>query len=188
MEAYKKLLNWNMWIWLMLVIFQPPGRVISQKELYEKFWDQSIWAYKNNIGEIQQQNDVYHPTWVEVALGAQCLNARPSPIWAGKLAAWKTLSKLLTVYKKIKAISDGIYLVVVIWHFRGGGQYKASYTSIHSDQAELNDNCNCKWTKDINSSFCASISIRLKASALYPPQLSAQGQIHQTMEMQEIWE
>ena len=24
------------------LIFQPPGRVISQKELSEKFWDQSI--------------------------------------------------------------------------------------------------------------------------------------------------
>ena len=57
----------------MLVIFQPPGRVIFQKELYEKFWDQSIWAYKNNIGEIQQQNDVHHPTWVEVALVTQCI-------------------------------------------------------------------------------------------------------------------
>ena len=62
-----------MWIWPMLVIFQPPGRVISQKELYEKFRDQSIWAYKNNIGEIQQKNDVYQPTGVEVALGAQCV-------------------------------------------------------------------------------------------------------------------
>ena len=42
-----------MWFWPMLVIFQPPGLVISQKELYEKFRDQSIWAYKNNMGEIQ---------------------------------------------------------------------------------------------------------------------------------------
>ena len=36
------------------LIFQPPGRVISQKEPYEKIWDQSIWAYKSNIGEIKQ--------------------------------------------------------------------------------------------------------------------------------------
>ena len=55
--------------------------------------------------------------------------------------------KVKVITKSNLSFSDGIYLVVVIWHFRGGGQYKASYTSIHSDQAELNDNCNCKMNK-----------------------------------------
>ena len=52
--TYQKLLNLDKWIWPMLEIFQQPGQVISQKELYEEFRDQLIRANKRNIGEIQQ--------------------------------------------------------------------------------------------------------------------------------------